>query len=130
MTWGTYASYLVIVVLLVLAPGPDTMVMLRNALAGGTRRGLLAIAGIFSANVVQGSAAAFGLGALVAGSQPLFTALRWLGVGYLCVLGVQALRSAWRGDYGGVEAWYAAAAAADGRSARACCPTSRIRRCS
>jgi threonine/homoserine/homoserine lactone efflux protein len=99
-----YGSYLVIVVLLVLAPGPDTMVFLRNALAGGARRGLHALSGIFAANVVQGSAAVFGLGALIAGSQSLFTVLRWLGVGYLIFLGVQALLAARRGDYAGLEA--------------------------
>lgn len=99
MTWDVYGSYLVIVVLLVLAPGPDTMVVLKNSLASGFRGGLSTAFGIFTASVVQGSAAALGLGALVAGSQPLFQTLRWAGVAYLCYLGLQALRGAWRGDY-------------------------------
>lgn len=94
-----YGSYLVIVVLVVLAPGPDTMVVLKNALAGGARGGLYATSGIVAGNVVQGSAAALGLGAVIAHSQPLFLTLRWLGVAYLCYLGFQALRGAWRGDY-------------------------------
>ena len=35
----------------------------------------------------------------VDGTVESFAALRWAGVGYLCYLGIQALASAWRGDY-------------------------------
>lgn len=100
MTLNEYGSYLVLVVLLVIAPGPDTMVTLKNSLTSGGRGGLLTIGGVFAGNVINGSAAALGLGALIAHSQPVFTTLRWCGVVFLCYLGVQALRGAWRGDYG------------------------------
>ncbi|MEU8634441.1 LysE family translocator [Amycolatopsis sp. NPDC048633] len=103
MTWSAYGSYLVIVVLIVLAPGPDTMVMLKNALSGGFRGGLLASLGIITGNAVQGSAAALGLGVLIARSQPVFLALKWVGAAYLVFLGVQALRGAFRGNYDVVE---------------------------
>ncbi|UJW35378.1 LysE family translocator [Saccharothrix sp. AJ9571] len=99
MTWSVYGSYLAVVVLVVLAPGPDTMVVLKNSLAGGFRGGLVASSGILIGNLLQGSAAALGLGAVIAHSQPLFLTLKWLGVAYLCYLGVQALRGAWKGDY-------------------------------
>src|SRR5690606_3004916 len=46
----------------------------------------------------------FGIGALIVESQPVFHTLRWLGVAYLCYLGVQALRSARKGDYATVDA--------------------------
>jgi len=97
-----YASYLVIVVLIVLAPGPDTMVMLKNSLSGGFRGGMLASLGIVTGNALQGSAAALGLGVVIAKSQPVFLTLKWVGAAYLVFLGVQALRFAWRGDYEGV----------------------------
>jgi threonine/homoserine/homoserine lactone efflux protein len=103
VTWGSYATYLLIAVVLVLAPGPDTLVLLRNALSGGRRGGLLACAGILTGNLAQGSLAAFGLGVLVARSRPLFETLRWAGVAYLLFLAVQALRGAWRGDYTAVD---------------------------
>ncbi|PRX49236.1 threonine/homoserine/homoserine lactone efflux protein [Prauserella shujinwangii] len=103
MTWSAYSSYLVFVVLVVLAPGPDTMVTLKNSLAGGFRGGLLATAGIAFGNLLQGTLVALGLGALIVSSQPVFTTLRWAGVVYLCYLGFQALRSAWRGDYRAVD---------------------------
>jgi len=103
VTWSVYGSYLVIVVLIVLAPGPDTMVMLKNALSGGFRGGLLASLGIVAGNAVQGTAAALGLGVLIARSQPLFLTLKWAGAAYLVFLGVQALRGAFRGRYDAVE---------------------------
>ncbi|QWF82553.1 LysE family translocator [Amycolatopsis sp. CA-230715] len=99
MTWSLYGSFLIIVVLVVLAPGPDTMVMLKNALAGGARGGLLAISGIVAGNLVQGSAAALGLGVLLTRSQPVFITLKWVGAAYLAYLGVQAIRGALRGRY-------------------------------
>jgi RhtB (resistance to homoserine/threonine) family protein len=98
-----YGSYLIVVVLVVLAPGPDTMVVLKNSLAGGSRGGLMAAFGIFAGNIIQGSAAALGLGVVIARSQPLFLALKWLGAAYLAFLGFQALRGAWRGKYEELE---------------------------
>lgn len=66
--------------LVVLAPGPDTLVTLKNALSGGRRGGLLATSGIFVGNLVQGTAVGLGLGTLIVRSQPLFLMLRWAGV--------------------------------------------------
>lgn len=103
MTWSLYGSYLALVVLIVIAPGPDTMVVLKNAFAGGPRGGLITTSGVAIGNLVQSTAVALGVGVLIMQSQPLFQALRWAGVGYLGYLGVQALRGAWRGDYAAVD---------------------------
>jgi RhtB (resistance to homoserine/threonine) family protein len=103
VTWSSYGSYLIVVVLVVLAPGPDTMVVLKNSLAGGSRGGLTSAFGIFVGNIIQGSAAALGLGVLIARSQPIFITLKWLGAAYLAFLGFQALRGAWRGKYEELE---------------------------
>src|SRR4051794_10600612 len=103
MTWTTYSGFLVMVGLLAMVPGPDTMVVLKNALAGGARGGLWAGFGITVANFLQGTAAALGLGAVITSSRPVFEAVKWLGVAYLCYLGVQALRGAWRGNYDALE---------------------------
>ncbi|HVV08608.1 LysE family translocator [Amycolatopsis sp.] len=103
MSWSSYGTYLVFVVLVVLAPGPDTAVTLKNTLSGGFRGGLMALSGIFVGNIVQGTAVALGLGALIVRSQPVFLTLRWAGVVYLCYLGVQALRSAVRGNYDALD---------------------------
>jgi threonine/homoserine/homoserine lactone efflux protein len=99
MMWATYGSFLVFASVLVLVPGPDFAVVLKNTLSGGRSRGWWATVGVVSANAVQGVAAATGLGALIAASQPLFEAIRWAGIAFLAVLAVQALRSAVRGIY-------------------------------
>ncbi len=66
---------------------------------GGRRRGWATSVGVCTSNAVQGVAAAAGLGAVIVRSQPLFETIRWAGVCYLAWLAVQALRSAWRGEY-------------------------------
>ena len=101
MSWSLYGAYLVFAILLVLAPGPDTMVVLKNSLAGGRTAGLVASLGITTGNLIQGTAVALGVGALIVRSQPVFDALRVVGVAYLCWLGFQALRSAYRSRTGG-----------------------------
>ncbi|WP_328644654.1 LysE family translocator [Amycolatopsis sp. NBC_00348] len=115
MTWSTYAGFAAMMALLAMMPGPDTMVVLKNALTGGARGGGWACGGISVANFLQGTAAALGLGAVITRYQPVFVTVKWLGAAYLVYLGVQALRGAWRGDYEALD---------DGRRARA----SRARR--
>jgi threonine/homoserine/homoserine lactone efflux protein len=99
VTWQTYGSFVLFAAVLILVPGPDFAVVTRNALAAGRRRGAWAGVGVASSNAVQGALAVIGLGALVVAAQPVFTAIKWAGVAYLLWLGVQALRSAWRGRY-------------------------------
>jgi threonine/homoserine/homoserine lactone efflux protein len=74
-------------------------VVTKNTLVGGHRRGRWTALGVSSSNLVQGSAAAAGLSALIIRTQPLFEAIKWAGVAYLAYLGVQALRSARLGQY-------------------------------
>lgn len=99
MSLSSYLSFLVFAVVLVLVPGPDFAVVTKNTLAGGRRRGRWTSIGVVSSNVVQGAAAAAGVGAIIVRAQPLFEAIRWAGLCYLLVLAVQSFRSAVRGDY-------------------------------
>lgn len=133
MTWSLYGTYLVFVILLVIAPGPDTMVVLKNSLAGGRPAGMLTCLGVTAGNLLQGTAVGLGVGALIVRLHPVFIALRVAGVVYLCWLGVQALRSAWRsrtGDPAGPDApgHPADGAAAAQGSAAAAASASPVRR--
>jgi threonine/homoserine/homoserine lactone efflux protein len=98
MTWGLYGAYLVFAVILVLAPGPDTTVILKNSLVGGRRAGMASLLGIFSGNAVQSTAAALGVGELITRSQPVFLTVRYVGAAYLCYLAFQAFQAARRGN--------------------------------
>src|ERR671917_532494 len=104
MGWSGYGTFVVLAVVLVLVPGPDVAVVLRNTLAGGRARGSWSAVGITVSNVLQGTAAATGLAALVVRVEPLFQAIRWAGVAYLAYLALQAFRSAVRGRYPDLDA--------------------------
>ena len=103
MSWSKYAEYLAFAVVLVLIPGPDFAVVTKNTLVGGRRRGRWTALGVSNSNLVQGTAAAFGVSGLILRVQPLFEAIKWAGVGYLAYLGAQAIRSALRGQYPAVD---------------------------
>jgi threonine/homoserine/homoserine lactone efflux protein len=99
MAWSTYGSFLAFAVVLVLVPGADFAVVIKNTLAGGRRRGRWTAVGVASSNATQGALAAAGLGAVIVRVEPLFQAVKFAGIVYLLFLGTQAFRSAWRGDY-------------------------------
>jgi threonine/homoserine/homoserine lactone efflux protein len=104
MTLSKYAEFLAFAVVLVLVPGPDFAVVTKNTLAGGRRRGNWTSLGVASSNLVQGTAAAGGLGAVIVSAQPVFEAIKWAGVAYLALLGAQSIRSAIRGRYEAFDA--------------------------
>lgn len=79
--------------LLNLTPGPDVFYMLSHAARQGWRAGLVASAGITAGCMVHVTAAALGVGALLAASATAFSVLKWLGAAYLLWMGVQMLRS-------------------------------------
>lgn len=76
-----------------LTPGADMMYTLAQGLRSGRRAAMAANAGIAMGGLVQTLVAALGLGALVAAHPLAFDVIRWVGVAYLLVIAVQALRS-------------------------------------
>ncbi|MFC7741716.1 LysE family translocator [Nocardiopsis composta] len=128
MTWTLYLTFLAFAAVVVIAPGPDFAVTVKNALSGGRGTGLAAAAGITTSNLVHGTVAAVGLGALLVASHQVFTAVRWIGAAYLCYLAFQALRSAWKGSTRRPPRRTAVGAAWRAAGRRASCPTSPTRR--
>ena len=92
MTTAVLAFALAGAVLIVL-PGPDSMLMLRAISVSGRAGALRTAAGILTGLAVWIGAAAIGLAALLRASEVAYTVLRLVGAGYLLVLGVQALRA-------------------------------------
>jgi threonine/homoserine/homoserine lactone efflux protein len=93
-------AFLVVAVVLIVAPGPDFALTVRNTIARGRRAGVLTGAGVVSGQLVWAVATAAGLAALVVASRPAFLALRLLGAAYLVYLGAQSLLAALRGTRG------------------------------
>jgi RhtB (resistance to homoserine/threonine) family protein len=86
-------SFLAISVLLILIPGPDTAVVTKHALLGGTRSGVLASMGVALGLTVWTVAAALGIAALLKASAIAFLVLKVAGALYLIWIGVQMLRA-------------------------------------
>jgi threonine/homoserine/homoserine lactone efflux protein len=89
----TLLSYLAAATLLVIAPGPNQMLVLARATAGGPSVGVATALGLGVGSLVHTLAAAFGLSQLLARSASLYAALQYLGAAYLVFLGVKALRA-------------------------------------
>jgi threonine/homoserine/homoserine lactone efflux protein len=98
-----YLAYVGFAMLVVIAPGPDLAVVLKNGLGHSSRdrrAGTWTSVGVVSSLLVQGVAAAFGLAAVIVQSTVLFTMVKYVGAGYLLFLGIQALRSVFRSEGG------------------------------
>jgi threonine/homoserine/homoserine lactone efflux protein len=76
MSWSKYGEFLAFAIVLIVIPGPDFAVVVKNTLIGGRRRGRWTALGVAASNFVQGTAAASGLSALIVRVQPLFQAIK------------------------------------------------------
>lgn len=79
--------------LLIATPGPDTALIIRNALAAGPRASTMSALGVAAGTVVWVSASAVGVGLLLERSSMAFTILKVAGGAYLCYLGLRSLFS-------------------------------------
>jgi threonine/homoserine/homoserine lactone efflux protein len=88
------AAFLALAALVIVTPGQDTALTIRNTLARGRRGGIDTAAGVALGQLVWALAASAGLVALLHAWEPAFLALRIAGAAYLLYLGLTALRSA------------------------------------
>ncbi|HTR68887.1 MAG TPA: LysE family translocator [Mycobacteriales bacterium] len=79
--------------LIVILPGPDTLVVLRSLLRQGRGQAMRTVGGVLTGLTIWMLAAILGLSALLRASHDGYTALRVAGAVYLCILGLQAWRS-------------------------------------
>lgn len=89
----TYMLFLTTAVVLVLSPGPDTVLILSRTLASGTPAGLMTLVGTQVGNVVHALLAGVGVSTVILLVPVAFTALKLVGVLYLLHLAVSAWRA-------------------------------------
>jgi len=77
--------------LVILAPGPDSMLVMRNTMRGGRRTGWVTACGTLSGLTIWALAAALGLSALLRVSHVAYDVLRFCGAAYLIWLGATSL---------------------------------------
>ncbi|MFN2462723.1 MAG: LysE family translocator [Candidatus Dormibacteria bacterium] len=90
------APFLGISALVIVSPGPDTVIVLRNSLWGGRRAGVSSALGVVTGLITWTIAASIGVAALIRASEPAFLALKLVGAAYLICLGGSSLLAAMR----------------------------------
>jgi threonine/homoserine/homoserine lactone efflux protein len=94
-------AFAAVAAVIVVVPGPDMALVLRNGVACGRQAAVATALGICGGLLVWALAAALGIAALLHASGTAFTLLKLAGAAYLVWLGLRALREAWRGSWDG-----------------------------
>jgi len=89
-----FTAFVLITLVLIVAPGPIVTLVVSTGATQGLRAALTTVAGTTFGNVLLLTAIGLGLDWVHAHADLLFEALRWTGAAYIVWLGVQAWRRA------------------------------------
>jgi threonine/homoserine/homoserine lactone efflux protein len=84
-------AFLGVSALVIVTPGQDTALTIRNTLLGGRSPGVCTAVGVSVGQATWTLCTALGVGALLVASEPAFLTLKLAGAAYLIYLGVRAL---------------------------------------
>ncbi len=90
--WETWGLFLVTETTLCLTPGPAVLLVIAQGLSRGGLASIWSSLGILAGNTFYFLLSATSLGAMVAASYGLFSAVRWIGAAYLVWLGINTFR--------------------------------------
>src|SRR3979411_481899 len=102
---GPLLAFLGISALVIMTPGPDTAITIRNTLTGGRAGGLATALGVATGQAIWALATSAGVVALLVASEPLFLAVKYAGAAYLVWLWLESLRAALLATSGQSGAW-------------------------
>ena len=94
-------AYLGISALIIMTPGPDTALTVRNTLYVGRRGGVLTALGVAIGQAIWTVATSAGLTAMLLAVRPAFTLIQVFGATYLAYLGARAVWDALHGPVSG-----------------------------
>ena len=86
-------TFTLISILLVISPGPNGILILKNTPLHGKQSAMNNVFGIFIATYLHGALSFFGLSAIILSSTELFMIIKTIGALYLLFIGVKALYS-------------------------------------
>jgi threonine/homoserine/homoserine lactone efflux protein len=93
MTLQTWLTFLLAAGIVLIIPGPTIIAVISHSLTHGRRAVAPLVLGVMLGDFTAMSLSLLGLGAILASSATLFTALKMFGAGYLIFLGVKLWRS-------------------------------------
>ena len=93
-----FGAFLAVSAIVIVTPGQDTALTIRNSFLGGRGGGVATAAGVSTGQALWAVAASAGIAAVLRASEPAFIALRLLGAAYLVYLGGRAIVAAIRGQ--------------------------------
>jgi threonine/homoserine/homoserine lactone efflux protein len=91
-----FLAFLGVSAIVIVTPGQDTALTIRNTLLGGRRSGILTAVGVSGGQAVWALATSAGVAAVLQASEPAFVAVKLAGAAYLVFLGLQTLLPALR----------------------------------
>jgi len=86
-----FLAFLGVSAIVIITPGQDTALTIRNTLLGGRRSGVFTAVGVSSGQAVWALATSAGLAAVLQSFEPAFVAVKLAGAAYLVFLGLQTL---------------------------------------
>jgi threonine/homoserine/homoserine lactone efflux protein len=96
MDLAAVIAFLGVAVVVIITPGPDTAITIRNTLLGHRRAGTGTALGVAVGQSLWTLAASAGIAAILVASEPAFLAVKLIGAAYLIGLGLHSLYGAWR----------------------------------
>jgi threonine/homoserine/homoserine lactone efflux protein len=93
MSFTHWLAFTAASAVLLAIPGPTVLLVISYALGHGRKAATAIVAGVALGDLTSMTASILGLGALLATSAALFTALRWAGGAYLIYLGIKLWRA-------------------------------------
>ncbi|GBG55628.1 lysine transporter LysE [Sporomusaceae bacterium FL31] len=95
-TAGEIYSYIGIVALLVMIPGPNTVLVMQSVAVSGRRAGFFNVAGIVTAVYLNALLSGLGLSLIIMQSTEIYHGLKMVGAGYIVYLGLASLIDAYK----------------------------------
>jgi threonine/homoserine/homoserine lactone efflux protein len=93
---GRFAAWIAVAMVLIVTPGPDTALIIRNTLRAGARSASLSAVGVGLGSAAWAAASVIGVAALLESSDAAFTVFKLAGAGYLVYLGLRTLAGTFR----------------------------------
>jgi RhtB (resistance to homoserine/threonine) family protein len=90
---ATWLTIVLICSFVIISPGPNLVVTLRNSLVHTRRAGIYTALGLAIGDLIHISGWLIGIGVIITQSLLLFNILKWLGAAYLIYIGIKSLQA-------------------------------------